>query len=124
MDSPISYNYINIGKEIWYKNRLDSPTDMPYLLSTVKSKNDTTKKCFLINGDSTQYANTLPYFNDTNINNDDLSILEDINEMDILNNLLNRFSSKVYFTNMGNILLFLNPYINKEQIYKEEVLNI
>ena len=124
MDSPISYNYIHIGKEIWYKNRLDSPTEMPYLLSTVKSKNDSNKKCFLINGDSTQYANTLPYFNDTNINIDDLSILEDINEMDILNNLLNRFSSKVYFTDMGNILLFLNPYTNKEQIYNEEILNI
>ena len=44
--------------------------------------------------------------------------------MDILNNSLNRFISKIYFTNIGDILLFLNPYINKEQIYNEEILSL
>ena len=124
MDKVISYNYIQIGKIIWYKNRQDSPTDMPYLLSTIKSKNDLTKKCTLINGETVQYANTLPYFNDININVDDLSILNDLNEMDILYNLLNRFSSKVYFTDIDNILLFLNPYSNKDLVYSDEILNI
>ena len=124
MDNVISYNYIQIGKVIWYKNRQDSPTDMPYLLSTIKSKNDSTKKCTLINGETVQYINTLPYFNDININIDDLSILDDLNDMDILYNLNNRFSSKVYFTDVGNILLFLNPYSNKDQIYNDEILNI
>ena len=122
MENSISYNYIQVGKEIWYKNPLDSPTDMPFLLSTVKSKDDLNKICILLNGESVQYINTLPYYNDININTDDLSLLNDINEMDILNNLLNRFSSKIYFTNIGDILLFLNSYINKEYIYNDEIL--
>ena len=124
MENSISYNYIQVGKEIWYKNRQDSPTDMPYLLSKVKSKNNSKQICILANGESVQYSNTLPYFNNSNINVDDLSGLEEINEMDILNNLLNRFSSKIYFTNIGDILLFLNPYANKEQIYSEEILSL
>ena len=124
MDNSISYNYIQEGKEIWYKNPLDSPTDMPYLLRTVKSKDDLNKICILENNESIQYSNTLPYYNDPNINIDDLSLLDDINEMDILNNSLNRFISKIYFTNIGDILLFLNPYINKEQIYNEEILSL
>ena len=124
MENSISYNYIQVGKEIWYKNKQDSPTDMPYLLSKVKSKNNSNQICILTNGESVQYSNTLPYFNNSNINVDDLSGLDEINEMDILNNLLNRFSSKIYFTNIGDILLFLNPYANKEQIYSEEILSL
>jgi len=124
MENSISYNYIQVGKEIWYKNKQDSPTDMPYLLSKVKSKNNSNQICILTNGESVQYSNTLPYYNNSNINVDDLSGLEEINEMDILNNLLNRFSSKIYFTNIGDILLFLNPYANKEQIYSEEILSL
>ena len=121
MDNSISYNYIQEGKEIWYKNPLDSPTDMPYLLAIVKSKDDLNKKCILANNESVLYSNTLPYYNDININIDDLSLLDDMNEMDILNNSLNRFISKIYFTNIGDILLFLNPYINKEQIYSDDI---
>ena len=124
MENSISYNYIQVGKEIWYKNRQDSPTDMPYLLSKVKSKNNSMQICILTNGESVQYSNTLPYYNNANINVDDLSGLDEINEMDILNNLLNRFSSKIYFTNIGDILLFLNPYANKEKIYSEEILSL
>ena len=122
MDNLFSYNYIQIGEKIWYKNPLDSPTDMPYLLSKIKYKNDLNQICDLINGESVSYSNTLPYFNDLNINIDDLLSLDNINDMDILNNSLNRFNSKNYFTNIGNILLFFNPYINKEQIYNNKIL--
>ena len=58
MDHYIPYNYIQVGKQIWYKNPQDSPTDMPYLLSTVKSKDDVNKKCLLLNNESVQYSNT------------------------------------------------------------------
>ena len=122
MDHYIPYNYIQVGKQIWYKNPQDSPTDMPYLLSTVKSKDDVNKKCLLLNNESVQYSNTLPFYNDTNINIDDLSLADDINEIDILNNALNRYYSKIYFTNIGDILLYLNPYINKEQIFSDKIL--
>ena len=122
MDNFISYNYIQVGKQIWYKNPQDSPTDMPYLSSTVKSKDDVNKKCHLLNNESIQYSNTLPFYNDININIDDLSLADDINEMDILNNILNRYYSKIYFTNIGDILLYLNPYINKEQTFSDKIL--
>ena len=115
MENFNSYSYIQIGNQIWYKNPHDSPTDMPYLLSTVKSKDDIKKKCSLLNGEIVQYQNTLPFYNDITINIDDLSLLYNINEIDILNNSLNRFNSKIYFTNIGDILLFINPYINKEK---------
>ena len=95
---------------------------MPYLLSTVKSKDESKKSCVLLNGETVQFKNTLPYYNDIQINIDDLSLLDDINEMDILNNLLNRSTNKLYFTNIGDILLFLNSYINKEFTYNEEIL--
>ena len=122
MDNLFPYNYIQIGEKIWYKNPLDSPTDMPYLLSKIKYKNDLNQICDLLNGESVSYSNTLPYFNDLNINIDDLLSLDNINDMDILNNSLNRFNSKIYFTNLGDILLFFNPYINKEQIYNNKIL--
>lgn len=56
------------------------------------------------------FSLTLPYINDLTIDIDDMTAIEDINEMDLLNNIKNRFFMKQIFTNVGATLIVLNPY--------------
>ena len=52
----------------------------------------------------------VPFINELSINVNDMASVEDINEIDLLNNLKNRFNNKNIFTNVGPTLIIINPY--------------
>ena len=67
------------------------------------------------------FSKTYPYINDENINVNDMTSLKEINEIDILNNLTNRFiESNKIFTNIGSLLIILNPNKKLEKIYSNK----
>lgn len=44
------------------------------------------------------------------IDKEDITLLEDISIVDLLNNLKNRYEKKHIFSNIGNELIVVNPY--------------
>jgi myosin heavy subunit len=56
------------------------------------------------------YNKTMEYINGEDVNVTDMAAVEDINEIDLLNNLKNRFFQKQIFTNVGPTLIIMNPY--------------
>jgi myosin heavy subunit len=69
-----------------------------------------------------KFEKTVPFINDNTINVNDMASIEDINEVDLLNNLKNRFHSKEIFTNVGPTLIITNPYQKIEKAFGEEVI--
>lgn len=69
-----------------------------------------------------KYERTMQYINDTRINVNDMAAVEDINEVDLLNNLKNRFIKKNIFTNVGPTLIIINPYQKIEGVFSEEII--
>ena len=68
-----------------------------------------------------QFSKTIPYINDENININDMASDIDMSEIDILNNISNRFlKNKKTFTNVGSTLLIVNPYKKNDEIYSNE----
>lgn len=65
----------------------------------------------------------MQFINDLNLNVNDMAAVEDINEVDLLNNLKNRFFQKNIFTNVGPTLIVMNPYQKIEGIIGEEVID-
>ena len=52
----------------------------------------------------------MKFINSIDIDIDDMLNVEDINQMDLFNNLKNRFLKSVIFTNVGQTLIIVNPY--------------
>ena len=69
------------------------------------------------------YDKTIPFLNEVTRNVDDMSSVEDINEVDLLNNLKNRFFSKNIFTNVGQTLIVTNPYQRLEGVFGEQIIS-
>jgi myosin heavy subunit len=69
-----------------------------------------------------KYDKTMAYINDLNINTNDMAAVDDINEVDLLNNLKNRFLQKSIFTNVGQTLIIVNPYQKIDGAFGEDVI--
>lgn len=65
----------------------------------------------------------LKFINEINIDINDMAQAEDINDIDLLNNLKNRFFRDEIFTNVGSTLIIVNPYKNIPYLYDENSLN-
>ena len=65
----------------------------------------------------------IPFTNEVAVNVFDMIKLEDISEIDLLNNIKNRFLKKNTFTNVGQLLISINPYQNMEQYFSEDKMN-
>ena len=61
---------------------------------------------------------------DENLNLDDLSLKENINEKDILNNLKTRFNENIFFTNIQQNLIYINPFCNEDEVFVNNIKNI
>jgi myosin heavy subunit len=66
-----------------------------------------------------KFEKIIPFVNETAINVNDMAAVEDINEVDLLNNMKNRFSQKNIHTNVGPTLIIMNPYQKVEGLYTE-----
>ncbi len=51
-----------------------------------------------------------------------MAAIEDINEVDLLSNLKNRFFNKTIFTNVGSTLIVVNPYQTIQGVFGEEIM--
>ena len=65
----------------------------------------------------------MAYINDVDIHVNDMATVEDINEVDLLNNLKNRFLQKQIFTNVGPTLIIMNPYQIIDGAFGEKIIN-
>jgi len=63
------------------------------------------------------------YLNDPSINVTDMAEVEDINEIDLLNNIRNRYFKNEIFTAVGTTLIVINPFQKLKGVFGEEVLN-
>lgn len=52
----------------------------------------------------------MPFINPVSLNVNDMAAIDDINEVDLLNNIRNRFFQKNIQTNVGPTLIIMNPY--------------
>jgi len=48
--------------------------------------------------------------------------VEDVNQMDLFNNLKNRFFNNIIFTNVGQTLIIVNPYKNLN-CFEPDIIN-
>lgn len=64
----------------------------------------------------------LLYINNEKIDVDDMLKIAEVNNMDLFNNLKNRFFRNAIFTNVGNTLIIMNPY-KDIQCFEQEVIN-
>ncbi len=48
--------------------------------------------------------------------------VEDINEVDLLSNIKNRFYKQEIFTNVGKTLIIVNPYQNFPGVFGEDII--
>ena len=95
------------------------PTVDPYLMKTVLTKNNATRKVTFADGCECLYKQTLPVINGKTIDVDDMAEVNDINEVDLLFNLHNRLKLKKTFTNVGPTLLIVNPFVYIDGVYGE-----
>jgi hypothetical protein len=62
--------------------------------------------------------------NPQSINIDDMSNhSRELNQVDILNNLKNRFAQDSIFTNIGKSLIIINPYKLLQEVFSEEKMD-
>ena len=59
--------------------------------------------------------------NNNDLNFDDSSSQDNIDENDIINNIKSRFDENIFFTNLKNNLLYLNPFCNEEEIFGNDM---
>ena len=52
-----------------------------------------------------------------------MASVEDINEMDLLNNMKNRFLQKNIHTNVGPTLIVMNPYQKIDNLYTDDKID-
>ena len=116
------YSYLIPGKEYYYKNPNPSLNEIPYLKGKLLTKNMDKKECLFSSGVKINFNEILNITNETTININDMTNLKEINEMDILYNLWNRYNEKEIFTYIRNILIFLNPFEKIEGIYNDFIL--
>ena len=69
------------------------------------------------NNEKVKFDRIVSFVNDPSINVNDMAAVEDINEIDLLNNMKNRFFQKNLFTNVGPTLIIINPYQRIEGSY-------
>ena len=65
----------------------------------------------------------MQFINDPKLNAHDMAAVEDINEVDLLNNLKNRFFEKQIFTNVGSTLIVMNPYEAIPGVFGEDKID-
>ncbi len=111
------YSYLKPGKEYYYKNPNPSLNEIPYLKGKLLTKDMDKKECLFSSGAKINFNEILKITNETTINVNDMSNIKEINEMDILYNLWNRYNEKEIFTYIKNILIILNPFEKIESIY-------
>ena len=66
-----------------------------------------------------KYERVMPFVNEPSINVNDMAATEDINEIDLLNNMKNRFFQKNIQTNVGPTIIIMNPYQKMEGVYTD-----
>jgi myosin heavy subunit len=69
-----------------------------------------------------KYERIMQYINPSTLNVNDMAAIEDINEVDLLSNLKNRFFNKTIFTNVGSTLIVVNPYQTIQGVFGEEIM--
>ena len=116
------YSYLIVGKEYYYKNPNSSLNELPYLKGKLLRKDMDKKECLFSNGTKINFNDILNITNETTINENDMSNIKEINEMDILYNLWNRYNKKEIFTYIKNILIILNPFEKFDRIYNDFTL--
>jgi myosin heavy subunit len=70
-----------------------------------------------------KFDKTMQFVNELDINLTDMAAAEDINEVDLLNCLKNRFFKKILHTNVGSTLIIMNPYQRVDGNYGEDILD-
>ena len=70
-----------------------------------------------------KFEKIIPFVNETTLNVNDMAAVEDINELDLLNNMKNRFMQKNIHTNVGPTLIIMNPYQKIENLYTIEKID-
>ncbi len=65
----------------------------------------------------------MAFINDVGICVNDMAAVEDINEVDLLNNLKNRFLQKLLFTNVGPTLIIMNPYQKIDGAFGDKIID-
>jgi myosin heavy subunit len=73
--------------------------------------------------DKVKYEKIMPFVNNPDIEVHDMAATEDINEMDLLNNMKNRFFKKIIQTNVGPTLIIMNPYQRTEGVYTDNKID-
>jgi myosin heavy subunit len=63
----------------------------------------------------------MKFVNDVNINENDMAEIDEINEVDLMNNIKNRFKIKNIFNSVGSTIIVINPYEQLEST-KEYIL--
>jgi len=56
-----------------------------------------------------KYKQTVKYINPVEINEHDMAEIDEINEVDLFNNIKNRFFEKNIFNNVGSTIIIVNP---------------
>jgi myosin heavy subunit len=59
--------------------------------------------------------------NEIDINENDMAETNEINEVDLMNNIRNRFKMKNIFNSVGSTIIVINPY-EKLETTKENIL--
>jgi myosin heavy subunit len=70
-----------------------------------------------------KYEKIMPFVNNPDIDVHDMASTEDINEMDLLNNMKNRFFKKIIQTNVGPTLIIMNPYQRTDGVYTDNKID-
>ncbi|MCQ2817239.1 MAG: hypothetical protein MJ252_08245 [archaeon] len=126
------YNYIVEGQKIWRKTDQKLAEDekgapkkddaMPYELKEVKGRDDKKRIVHFVEGTDVKYKHTIPFCNELTIDIPDMANVGAINEMDLLNNLVNRLNRDETFSNCGSTLIIFNPYKRIQGVYGEDMI--
>ncbi len=73
--------------------------------------------------DNFPFKQLTQYINDVNLNVNDMAEVEDINEIDLLNNIRNRYLKNQIFTFVGATIIVINPFQKIEGTFGETVID-
>lgn len=113
------YYFIVKDNKVWVKNLncndYSNPKEEPYYLAFIQSFDNIKQEALIkyIHNKSTEsvkFTSLLPFLQEVNIDEENLAMKTEVNEMDLNNNLKNRFYKNKIFTYVSNTLLVLNPY--------------
>jgi myosin heavy subunit len=108
-----------------YKDDKEEPLFLAQVIA-LDDKNKTAEVKYLNvtkNNEKVKYERIMPFVNEVDINVNDMASTEDINEIDLLNNMKNRFFKKNIQTNVGPTLIIMNPYQRMDGVYTDDKID-